>query len=117
MKPAGRLFPFTIMGNEISVPTMPNTAVPIWRGGLSQRLIQINDSGGEPDEGSNVNLRSVPVPYSANSYESRADRCDAIAHQIEDPLLKRELLKLKETYRNIAACLRGLSDKKDTQVG
>ncbi len=49
------------------------------------------------------------MAHGASGYDERAEQCGFFAASTEDVLLKRELLKLQETYRNIAACLRALS--------
>ncbi|MBL6853324.1 MAG: hypothetical protein ISS15_15480 [Alphaproteobacteria bacterium] len=44
--------------------------------------------------------------YSAEGYEERARECVTLANLARDELVQRELLKLRQTYLNIANRLR-----------
>jgi hypothetical protein len=46
------------------------------------------------------------MPYSVTGYESRAEECVQLANQASDQLIRMELLKLRQTYLNIAERLR-----------
>ena len=46
------------------------------------------------------------MPYSVEGYEGRAQECVELASQAKDALVRMELLKLRQTYLNIAARLR-----------
>lgn len=46
------------------------------------------------------------MTYSVNGYEERARECVHLANQAEDPMIRAELLKLRQTYLNIAQRLR-----------
>ena len=46
------------------------------------------------------------MTYSVKGYEERARECVKIANQATDPLIRGELLKLRQTYLNIAERLR-----------
>ncbi len=46
------------------------------------------------------------MPYSAAGYEARADECVRLANQAKDSLVQMELLKLRQTYLQIAQRLR-----------
>jgi hypothetical protein len=48
----------------------------------------------------------VSVTYSVKGYEKRAQDCVQLANQAKDPLIRGELLKLRQTYLNIAQRLR-----------
>ena len=47
--------------------------------------------------------------YSPEGYETRAEECAKLANQAQDGLIQAELLKLRQTYLQIAQRLRGLS--------
>jgi len=46
------------------------------------------------------------MPYSVQGYEARAEECVQLANQAGDQLIRMELLKLRQTYLNIAERLR-----------
>lgn len=46
------------------------------------------------------------MPYSIQGYEARADECVRLANQANDPLIRSELLKLRQTYLHVAERLR-----------
>jgi len=46
------------------------------------------------------------MPYSVDGYEARARECVRLANQADDPMVRTELLKLRQTYLTIAARLR-----------
>ena len=46
------------------------------------------------------------VTYSVKGYEDRAKECIALANQANDQMIRNELLKLRQTYLNIAERLR-----------
>ncbi len=46
------------------------------------------------------------MPYSVQGYESRAEECVQLANQASDQLVRMELLKLRQTYLNIAERLK-----------
>ena len=46
------------------------------------------------------------MPYSDLGYERRANECVRLANLAEDQLIRMELLKLRQTYLNIAERLR-----------
>lgn len=79
----------------------------------TDRLIQIKEEihWGCKHRRRQTEPRSAAVPYSARGYDERAEQCGLLATKTKDALLKRELLRLQETYRNIAACLRVLSGR------
>jgi len=56
---------------------------------------------------------------SASGYEERAEQCGRLAADTDDVLLKAELLKLREAYRNLADCLREISlrDREGGRIG
>lgn len=47
------------------------------------------------------------MPYDAEAYESRAHECVKLANWAKDELVQMELLKLRQTYLEIARRLRG----------
>jgi hypothetical protein len=57
------------------------------------------------------------MPYSVNGYEERARECVQIANQARDPLIRGELLKLRQTYPNIAQRLRQQGFEEEIFVG
>ncbi len=46
------------------------------------------------------------MPYSVEGYEERARECVRLANAAKDPMVRGELLKLRQTYLTIAARLR-----------
>ena len=46
------------------------------------------------------------MPYSVEGYETRAEECARLAHEAKDQLIQMELLKLRQTYLQIANRLR-----------
>lgn len=46
------------------------------------------------------------MPYSIAGYEARAQECAQLANQAGDQMIRMELLKLRQTYLNIAERLR-----------
>lgn len=46
------------------------------------------------------------MPYTIEGYEDRAKECVRLASGTKDPMLRTELLKLRQTYLNIAERLR-----------
>ena len=46
------------------------------------------------------------MPYSIEGYENRARECAKLANSAGDDLIQMELLKLRQTYLNIAQRLR-----------
>ena len=46
------------------------------------------------------------MPYSAEGYENRAAECVTLANQARDSMVQAELLKLRQTYLQIARRLR-----------
>ena len=46
------------------------------------------------------------MPYSVRGYEERARDCVELAGKAKDALVRMELLKLRQTYLNVAARLR-----------
>jgi hypothetical protein len=46
------------------------------------------------------------MPYSVEGYESRAQECADLANRAKDSLVRMELLKLRQTYLNVAERLR-----------
>lgn len=46
------------------------------------------------------------MPYTIEGYEDRAQECVRLASGTKDPMLRTELLKLRQTYLNIAERLR-----------
>ncbi|HTP77301.1 MAG TPA: hypothetical protein VMJ73_10000 [Rhizomicrobium sp.] len=46
------------------------------------------------------------MTYSIQGYEARADECVRLANQASDPLIRSELLKLRQTFLHIAERLR-----------
>ena len=46
------------------------------------------------------------MPYSVQGYEARAEECVHLANQANDQLVRMELLKLRQTYLNIAERLK-----------
>ncbi len=46
------------------------------------------------------------MPYSVEGYEARARECVRLAHAATDPMVRTELLKLRQTYLTIASRLR-----------
>ncbi|HEY0106619.1 MAG TPA: hypothetical protein VGB91_11090 [Rhizomicrobium sp.] len=46
------------------------------------------------------------MPYSVEGYEDRAGECVKLANLAADPMVRTELLKLRQTYLTIAARLR-----------
>ena len=46
------------------------------------------------------------MPYTVEGYEGRAEECVRLAGSTVDPMLRTELLTLRQTYLNIAARLR-----------
>jgi hypothetical protein len=48
--------------------------------------------------------------YSDKAYERRAEECVRLANQTQDQLIQAELLKLRQTYLQIALRLRSLSN-------
>jgi len=50
--------------------------------------------------------RCKAMAYTAEGYEERARECVALANLARDELVQRELLKLRQTYLNIALRLR-----------
>ena len=47
--------------------------------------------------------------YQPDDYRKRADECARLANQASDDLIQRELLKLRQTYLQIADRLRELA--------
>lgn len=54
------------------------------------------------------------MPYSVKGYEERAQECVKFANQAKDQLIRNELLKLRQTYLNIARRLREQGFEADT---
>jgi hypothetical protein len=50
--------------------------------------------------------RETTMPYSVEGYENRARECVRLANAATDPMVRGELLKLRQTYLTIAARLR-----------
>jgi hypothetical protein len=48
----------------------------------------------------------VTLSYSVAGYEDRAQECAKLANQAKDQMIRVELLKLRQTYLNIAERLR-----------
>ena len=46
------------------------------------------------------------MPYSVEGYEDRAQECVRLAGDTKDPMLRTELLKLRQTYLTVAERLR-----------
>jgi len=46
------------------------------------------------------------MPYTVEGYENRAQECVRLASSTKDPMLRTELLKLRQTYLNVAERLR-----------
>ena len=46
------------------------------------------------------------MPYTVEGYENRAQECVRLASGTKDPMLRTELLKLRQTYLNVAERLR-----------
>ena len=46
------------------------------------------------------------MPYSVEGYAERAEECVRLANQANDPMIRMELLKLRQTYLTIAERLR-----------
>jgi len=46
------------------------------------------------------------MPYTVEGYEDRAQECVRLASSTEDSMLRTELLKLRQTYLNVAERLR-----------
>lgn len=46
------------------------------------------------------------MPYSVEGYADRADECVKLANLAQDAMVRMELLKLRQTYLNIAERLR-----------
>ncbi|MEI9990990.1 MAG: hypothetical protein WDM86_13215 [Rhizomicrobium sp.] len=46
------------------------------------------------------------MPYSVEGYAERAEECVKLANQAKDPMIRMELLKLRQTYLTIAERLR-----------
>ncbi len=46
------------------------------------------------------------MPYSVEGYADRAEECVKLANQAKDPMIRMELLKLRQTYLTIAERLR-----------
>ncbi|MEI9993499.1 MAG: hypothetical protein WDM91_02805 [Rhizomicrobium sp.] len=46
------------------------------------------------------------MPYTVQGYETRAQECVELASQAKDALVRMELLKIRQTYLNIAERLR-----------
>jgi len=46
------------------------------------------------------------MPYSVEGYEARAQECVSLANMAKDPMVRTELLKLRQTYLTIANRLR-----------
>ena len=46
------------------------------------------------------------MPYTVEGYEDRAQECVRLASKTKDPMLRTELLKLRQTYLNVAERLR-----------
>lgn len=46
------------------------------------------------------------MPYSVAGYEDRGQECVRLANQAKDQMIRAELLKLRQTYLNIADRLR-----------
>ena len=46
------------------------------------------------------------MPYTVEGYEKRAEECVRLASDTKDPMLRTELLKLRQTYLNVAERLR-----------
>jgi hypothetical protein len=57
------------------------------------------------------------VSYSINGYEERARECVQLANQANDPLIRAELLKLRQTYLNITQRLRQQGFEEDGSHG
>jgi hypothetical protein len=47
----------------------------------------------------------VSAMYSAKAYEERAEECVRLANMTSDPLVQAELLKLRQTYLQVASRL------------
>jgi len=47
-------------------------------------------------------LEGQPMPYSVAGYQERARECVKLANQATDEMVRVELLKLRQTYLNIA---------------
>jgi hypothetical protein len=52
----------------------------------------------------------VSAMYSARGYEERAEECVRLANMTADPLVQAELLKLRQTFLQIAARLKTLNE-------
>jgi hypothetical protein len=52
----------------------------------------------------------VSAMYSARGYEVRAEECVRLANMTADPLVQAELLKLRQTFLQIAARLKTLNE-------
>jgi hypothetical protein len=48
------------------------------------------------------------MPYSPEGYEARAEECAQLANKAKDTLVQMELLKLRQTYLQIAGRLRDI---------
>lgn len=46
------------------------------------------------------------MPYTVEGYENRARECVTLAGATQDPMLRTELLKLRQTYLTVAERLR-----------
>jgi len=46
------------------------------------------------------------MPYTVEGYEHRAEECVRLASATKDPMLRTELLKLRQTYLTVAERLR-----------
>ena len=46
------------------------------------------------------------MPYTVEGYEGRAQECVRLAANTDDAMLRTELLKLRQTYLNVAERLR-----------
>ncbi len=51
-------------------------------------------------------LEGQPMPFSVAGYQERAQECVKLANQATDEMVRVELLKLRQTYLNIAERLR-----------
>jgi hypothetical protein len=57
--------------------------------------------------------RGASNVYQAEDYRRRAEECARLANQARDDLIQRDLLKLRQTYLQIAERLRRLEEQGD----
>jgi hypothetical protein len=55
----------------------------------------------------------MSAEYSADAYDQRAQECARLANLAQDDLIQRELLKLRQTYLEIARRLHNLGIVRD----